>query len=294
MNSTSRGSIEMTLAMTLLGTIGWFVVQSGQPVMSVVFWRCAFGAPTLFMVCLALKLFKKISFRQVGMAALGGVAIVLNWLLLFGAYSHASISVATALYNTQPFMLIGFGALLFGEKPTPTKVGWLGIAFLGLLLIVQARPEASYVGSNFPLGIIMALGAAFFWGVAAVVTKKLTGTPPHLIALVQVCVGVVMLAPFVGWSSLPVNGKTWTILATVGVVHTGIIYILMYSAIQRLPTHLQGSLSFLYPVVAILVDVVGLKHHLQAIQMIGAMTILVAAAGMNLGESVWWFRKRIK
>ena len=36
-------------------------------------------------------------------------------------------------------------------------------------------------------------------------------------------------------------------LVTLGVVHTGLVYILMYGAIQKLPTHLQGSLSFIYP-----------------------------------------------
>ncbi|MDA4637010.1 EamA family transporter, partial [Escherichia coli] len=43
----ARGSVEMTAAMMISGTIGWFVLMSGQPVLSVVFWRCAFGALTL-------------------------------------------------------------------------------------------------------------------------------------------------------------------------------------------------------------------------------------------------------
>ena len=48
---TVRGTIEMTAAMAILGTIGWFVVMSGQPIMDVVFWRCAFGAVTLLVIC---------------------------------------------------------------------------------------------------------------------------------------------------------------------------------------------------------------------------------------------------
>jgi hypothetical protein len=35
-----RGSFEMTAAMLISGTIGWFVLVSGQPVLDVVFWRC--------------------------------------------------------------------------------------------------------------------------------------------------------------------------------------------------------------------------------------------------------------
>ena len=187
-------------------------------------------------------------------------------------------------------MLVGFGALFFSERLTLTKLTWLGIAFAGMLLIVQAGPDAGPVPRSAPtisLGIVMALGAAFFWAVAAIVAKKLKGTPPHLIALIQVCVGVVMLAPFANLSQLPADAWSWAMLVTLGVVHTGLMYILMYGAIQKLPTHLQGSLSFIYPVVAILVDVVAFGHRLHPAQIVGAAAILIAAAGMNLGWTLW-------
>ena len=288
MNETVRGTVEMSAAMAILGTIGWFVVLSGQPIMDVVFWRCAFGALTLLIICAGLGLLRnRLSLRIIGIAALGGVAIVVNWLLLFSAFSRASISIATAVYNTQPFMLVGFGALFFAERLTLTKLTWLAIAFAGMVLIVQSAPDAGDIGTDYFTGIVMALGAAFFWAVAAIVTKKLKGTPPHLIALIQVCVGVVMLAPFANLSQLPVDAWSWAMLATLGIVHTGLMYILMYGAIQKLPTHLQGSLSFIYPVVAILVDVVAFGHRLHLSQIVGATAILIAAAGMNLGWTLW-------
>jgi drug/metabolite transporter (DMT)-like permease len=293
MSEKARGTVEMTAAMMISGTIGWFVVRSGQPVMDVVFWRCAFGAATLLIVCAVLGLLRdRLSVRVLSLAALGGAAIVVNWLLLFSAYSRASISIATAVYNTQPFMLVGFGALLFSERLTVTKLTWLAIAFAGVLLIVQANPGADTIDINYLAGIAMAFGAAFFWAVAAIVTKKLSGTPPHLIALIQVCVGIVMLAPFANLSHLPVDPAAWGMFAILGVVHTGLVYVLMYGAVQKLPTHLQGSLSFIYPVVAILVDYIAFGHRLHAAQLAGAAAILIAAAGMNLGWSLWKPGKR--
>lgn len=286
MDKKTKGTLEMGSAMAISGTIGWLVVQSGQAALDVVFWRCAFGAATLALVCAAMGILRGVlSWRQAAWAALGGVAIVTNWLLLFGAYSQASISIATAVYNTQPFMLVAFGALLFGERVTLPKLGWLALAFGGMLLIVQARPGVSDAGSNYALGIAMALGAAFFWAVASVIAKRLTGTPPHLIALVQVCVGVLMLAPFAHFSDLPREPRTWLLLLTVGVVHTGLMYILLYGAVQKLPTYLQGALSFIYPVVAIAVDFVAFGHRLQPAQWLGAAAILLAAAAMNLQGS---------
>ncbi len=288
MSERLRGTAEMSAAMLISGTIGWLVVVSGQPVINVVLWRCVFGAGTLLAVCASMGLLRRdlLTGRVLLIAAAGGVAIVLNWLLLFASYAHASIAIATSVYNTQPFMLVGLGALLFGERITWTKIFWLGLAFAGMLLIVQAKPDVGYAGRDYLSGILLALGAAFFYALAAVAAKKLKGTPPHLIALIQVSVGVAMLLPLADWSDLPSGANDWSLLATIGIVHTGLMYILLYSAIQRLPTNLIGSLSFIYPVAAILVDRLALGHHLHAVQILGAAAILLAAAGMNLGWSL--------
>ncbi len=285
MDKTLRGAAEMTAAMTILGTIGLFVVLSGQGAIDVVFWRCAFGALALLVICGAQGLFRQqITWKKLAIAAIGGVAIVVNWAMLFSAYGKASIGVATAVYNTQPFILVAFGALFLGERITANKLGWLAFAFAGVVMIVQAKPgTVDYVGADYALGIVLALGAAFFWAVAALLTKKLTGTPPQLIALIQVCVGILMLAPFVSWNALPEGTTAWSALITLGAVHTGIMYILMYGAVQKLPTYLQGAFSFIYPVMAIFVDYAAFGHQLKPLQLLGAAAIVLAAMGMTFG-----------
>jgi drug/metabolite transporter (DMT)-like permease len=64
------------------------------------------------------------------------------------------------------------------------------------------------------------------------------------------------------------------------------MYILLYGAIQKLPTHLIGSLSFIYPIVAIIVDFVAFDRRLELVQIGGAVLILFAAAGTNLGWKI--------
>ncbi len=84
------------------------------------FWRCLIGAAALGLLCLALGLFRqRLATGQIALAILGGVAIVSNWLLLFAAYEHASIAVATAVYNVQPFILLGFGVLSSASASRP-------------------------------------------------------------------------------------------------------------------------------------------------------------------------------
>ncbi|MBI6898778.1 DMT family transporter [Pseudomonas putida] len=288
-NSLRRGSLEMIAAMLISGTIGWFVLVSGQPVLEVVFWRCVFGAGTLLLICAAMGFLKPgvLTRTTFLLAVASGVAIVGNWVLLFASYSRASIAIGTAVYNVQPFMLVGLAALFLGEKITPAKLTWLSVAFLGMLAIVSAHGAGQASGDEYLLGIVLALGAAFLYAVAALIIKRLTGTPPHLIALIQVSTGVLLLAPWVKIGGLPGELPALGSLVTLGIVHTGLMYVLLYSAIQRLPTALTGALSFIYPIAAILVDWVAFDHRLALVQWLGVGLILLAAAGMQQG---WWFR----
>jgi drug/metabolite transporter (DMT)-like permease len=283
-----RGTLEMISAMLICGTIGWLVVVSGQPVLDVVFWRCVFGAATLLVICAAMGFLRPgiLTRATFGLALLSGAAIVGNWVLLFGSYSRASIAIGTAVYNVQPFLLVLLGALFLGEKVTAQKLAWLGVSFLGMLAIVSAHGEAGQVGSDYLGGIALALGAAALYAVAALIIKRLTGVPPHLIALIQAVTGVLLLAPWANLSPLPQATSAWASLATLGIVHTGFMYVLLYGAIQKLPTALTGALSFIYPIAAIFVDWFAFGHRLTPLQWLGVVAILLAAAGMQRGWSL--------
>jgi drug/metabolite transporter (DMT)-like permease len=286
-----RGSLEMTAAMLISGTIGWFVLVSGEPVLDVVFWRCVFGAGTLLLICAGFGFLRRDILTRTTflLAVLSGVAIVGNWVLLFASYSRASIAIGTAVYNVQPFMLVGLAALFLGEKITAQKLFWLVVSFLGMLAIVSAHGEQGQGGEDYLAGIALALGAALLYAVAALIIKRLTGTPPHLIALIQVATGILLLAPWANFSALPQQPEAWASLLTLGMIHTGVMYVLLYSAIQRLPTAVTGALSFIYPIAAILVDWFAFGHRLEPLQWLGVAAILLAAAGMQQG---WGIKSR--
>lgn len=284
MSERTSGILEMTFAMSLIGTLGIFVVFSGESPVNVAFWRCLFGAIGLAGICALKKAFAyQITLKQFLLAVLGGIALTTNWAMLFTAIGHASISLTTAIYNTQPFMLVCFGALLFGEHLTLRKICWLVVAFCGVVLIAQSKPEFAYAQGTFAVGVALSIGAAFLWAVAVVVTKKLNEVPPHLIALIQVTSGAILLAPFADFSNLPAGGSAWASLLTLGFVHTAMMYTILYRAVQKLPTHLQGALTFLYPTVAYATDYLVLGQKLGPAQLFGIAVIMVAAAGMTLG-----------
>lgn len=277
----TRGVWQMSLAMIISGSIGAFVLLSGLPVTDVVFWRCLIGALTLLVfIVLSRQPFSRLTRFTLALAVIGGAALVVNWLLLFAAYSRISIGMATVVYNTQPFMLVLMGMVL-GERVSAVKWGWLLLAFGGLVILLSSELTPAHE-EGLTTGVLLALGAAFFYALTAIIARKLHPLPAQHIVFIQVLVGVVMLLPLVHAPELTASFP-WRYLLILGIVHTGIMYQLLYSAIQKLPTPVTGSLSFIYPLVAMVVDYLVFHHALSAVQLLGGMLILFAAAGNNLG-----------
>lgn len=290
------GLVQMFTAMALSGTLGLFVLQSGQSAWNVVFFRCLFGALSLLAYCYARGLLSPRSFTRLtfGMTLAAGAALVLNWVLLFSAYRLASISLSTAVYNFQPFFLMGLGALLLAERPSLAKVAWTVVAFAGLLLLLDLTAAQFSAHDSRMTGLLLGLGAGALYAVTTIIVKRLTGVPPQLLALVQVTLGAVMLLPMADFSALPTHAWQWGCLVTLGVVHTCLTYILLYSAIQKLPTPSLAALSFIYPAVAILVDYVFFGQQLNLAQAGGIALIMLAVAGASLNWHPWPAARRAR
>ncbi|MGS2587493.1 DMT family transporter [Streptomyces hebeiensis] len=286
----TKGAIELTLAMVLSGTLGVFVVESGTSPFNVVFFRCLFGTVALGLYCLARGFFKNHAFtpKKLGLAALGGVFIVFNWAFLFESYEGTSISVATVVYHTQPFYVMLLGALLFRDKLTVAKFAWLGIAFVGLILVAGVSVSDLTGGgdSDYLKGLGYALLAAVLYAASTVVTKRVTGVRPHLVALVQLVLGIFLLLPFTTLSETSGLGADWGWLVGLGVIHTCVMYVLMYSSYQKLPTPKIAVLAFVYPAVAMLADWAVYGHSISLLQALGIPLIVAASLGVNLGWSL--------
>lgn len=284
MTERTRGTLEMAAAMFLSGTLGFFVVESGQDAFNVVFFRCLFGAGFLFLFCLARGFLRNtgLTRKTLLMTAAGGVAIVANWVLLFSSYELASISVATAVYHTQPFFLLLIGAVVLRESIPRNKIVWVAIAFVGVVLVSDTDLSSLSSSSDYVIGLGLALSAAVLYAIATMITKQLKGIRPHLIALIQVSLGIILLFPLANFSDLgSIAGVQWTYLLILGGVHTCMMYILMYSAFQKLPTPVIAVMSFIYPVVAIGVDYIFYAQSLSLGQFAGIALIMFGSFAVN-------------
>jgi drug/metabolite transporter (DMT)-like permease len=275
-----RGVLEMTIAMCMAGTIGLFVLESKQPLVNVVFFRCLIGALCLAVYCARARLFRQADFsrRNLVLLLIVGLSIVFNWLALFDAYRYTSIGIASTVYHVQPFFVFFLGALLFKEKLSGQRLFWLIIGFAGVWLIVNPNVTHVTESGDYVKGCGLALAAAMLYAVATLSSKKIKGVPPHVIALVQLLIGIVILGPFAQFQSLPHAPAQWGCLLVLGAVHSAAMYILLYSAYQKLDTSKIAILAYVYPVVAILVDYVYFGRVLSPTQIAGG--VLVLSAGL--------------
>ncbi|MGW4208816.1 DMT family transporter [Lentzea sp. NPDC004789] len=280
-----KGVVELTIAMVLSGTIGVFVFESGAQPFTVAFWRCVFGAIALGLHCWIRGFFRDTGFTRATflLALAGGVFLVYNWAFLFSAYAKTSISLATVVYHTQPFYVVLLGALVFKEKLTAVKLGWIAVAFIGVVLVTDITSVT--VSGDYLLGIGEALLAALLYAFATIIAKRLNGIRPHLIALTQVAAGIALLLPFVDFSGTASIGAGWAWLAGIGVIHTCVMYILLYASYQKLPTSLIAVLSFIYPAVAIVVDMTVYGTRIHPLQIAGIVLICGASLANSLGTA---------
>jgi drug/metabolite transporter (DMT)-like permease len=282
------GVWRMVAAMGLSGTIGLFVLMSGQSTQTVVFFRCLIGAAALLAWLTYQRAWQPLDAGKLRWLALGGVALIVNWLCLFSAFRLSNISIATVVYHMQPFFLILLAALSNRELPDWNKMPWLVLAFAG----VAMTSGVDFGGGQHDLmqGVVLALTAAFFYALATLATKKLSGVPPAQIAGLQLILGIVALAPLADFSTAFETPRSWIPLLILGLVHTGFMYNLMYAAFQRLPATMIATLSFIYPLAAIIVDKMFFQTVLSLAQMLGMLFILIAVVA---NQRAWSLNLRL-
>ncbi|NRF25365.1 DMT family transporter [Vibrio coralliilyticus] len=290
-NDTEAGTIKMITAMVLSGTIGLFVIESGQSFWNVVFFRCLIAG--LFLAGYVKWQYGSftagLNRKVLGLIFAGGITLVGNWVLLFASFDYIPFSIATIAYHMQPIMLVVAGSLMARQLPSVNLIVWLSVAVLGLVLVtdldltqLSTLLQGEDVGSQQILfGLLLALGAALLYTVTTLLTKEVSQVSPSVIALVQVSVGVVLLLPMVDWSALPKVPVQWGALLTLGLVNTGFMYVIMYDAFQKLTTHLIAILSFVYPVTALVVDYFAFDNVMNLSQGLGVIGILLAVCAVK-------------
>jgi drug/metabolite transporter (DMT)-like permease len=273
----------------LLGTVGLFVEEAAQPPATTVWFRCVFGLAALLAWGAATGRWREVAgLRGRGLVAVAaaGVLMVANWGLFFAAIPLCSIAVSTVVFHLQPFWLLAMGALWLRERVTRVQWAAAGAALAGLALASGLADHGAdwWAGrSGYALGLALSLGGSLLYAAAALIARS-EGERVGSFALSvgQCAVGTLALAAWPLAHGLPAWGASWAWLAGLGVLHTGLAYVLLYAGMARLPTGRIAVLQFVYPVTAVLLDWAVYGRALSALQLAGVALI---------GAALWTLRR---
>ena len=277
MEKLKNPRLMLITSMVIFGTLGIFVrnipVSSGE----LALYRAVLAAALIGVFLLATK--QKIPFanikKEVPLLLASGVAMGINWILLFEAYKYTTVSVATLSYYFAPVIVTIVCPFLFKEKLTGKQIICFIMSTLGLVLITGIGDLG---GSNNFVGILFGLGAAVFYATVILLNKFIKNVEGIHRTFLQFLAAIVTLLPYVlmtsGVTVGKMNGIGWVNLLIVGLIHTGVTYCMYFSSLKELPGQKAAILSYIDPLVAVLISVTILGESMTLWQVVGGILIL--------------------
>lgn len=268
----------LVLSMVIFGTLGPFVRSIPIASSQLALWRALMAALLIGAFLLATRQRIPLSRirRALPLLLLSGMVMGFNWILLFEAYKYTTVSVATLSYYFAPVIVTAASPFLFKEKLTRRQILCFAMSTLGIILITGLGDLSA--GSSHLLGIAFGLGAAVLYATVILLNKFIQGVEGIHRTLLQFIAAILVLIPYVAMTSglvlpaMPASG--WACLVIVGLVHTGVTYCMYFTALRDLPGQKAAILSYIDPLVAVLISVTVLGEALTLAQAVGGALIL--------------------
>ena len=278
MTTHNRARAMMVFASFVFGTLALFTRNIAVASSELALYRAVLAALLLGGYLLFSR--QKIDFasirRQLPLLLLSGAAMGFNWILLFEAYRYTTVSVATLSYYFAPVIVTVASPLLFRERLTKRQILCFAMSTLGLVLITGIGDLSS--GASHGKGILFGLGAASLYATVVLLNKFIRGVGGIHRSLFQFLAAILVLTPYVavtsGFHPGVLDGTGWLCLLVVGLFHTGITYCLYFSALKDLSGQEASILSYVDPLVAVLISVLVLGESMSPLQILGGALIL--------------------
>lgn len=216
---------------------------------------------------------------------------LLNSGIPFACYAFALLSITTGLSAILNATAPMFGALIawawLKDRPTPARLLGLLIGFAGVALLAwdkaSFKPDASGVAPGW--AVLACLLACLCYGLGASYAKRyLTGLPPLVTAAgsqIGATLGLALPALWLWPARLP-GSSAWLALLAVGVLCTGVAYILYFRLIENAGPARTLAVTFVVPVFAVLYGALFL-HESVTPWMLGCAAVIVCGTALATG-----------
>ena len=287
--STRTARFQMITAMTIFGTIGLFVCWIPLPSAMIALARGFIGMLFLIVVMAVRKtpLSRQALRKNFFWLLISGGLLGFNWILLFESYRYTSVAVGTLCYYMAPILIILASPVILREKLTVKKVLCV-LASLGGMVCISGVLSEGVPSAGELKGILLGLIAAVLYAAIVLCNKQIHEISAYEKTIFQLGISVLAMIPYcvltVSPDTLTFSPRVVFLLILVGILNTGVTYYLYFGSMEYLSGQSVAVISYIDPVIAVLLSVLILREPMHLTEGIGAVLILGAAVTSELGE----------
>jgi drug/metabolite transporter (DMT)-like permease len=252
-------------------TVAWARIALGALVLSLVLRSQGGRVPT-----------DRVMLRHFTIATLAGN--IVPFTLLAWGEQHITSALTAVLNASTPLFTALFAAVVLHERLRPVQLLGLAVGVVGVS-VAAGLGAADLAGSSLA-GALAAILAGAAYGVAFVYMRMhLVSIPPIVAATGQLTTGALLLFPVAAVTSA-VGGVHLTptrVLAIVllGTLGTGWAYVLNYRVIADLGATKASLVTYIIPVIAVVVGIVVLDEPFQWRLLVGGALTVAGIAAVN-------------
>lgn len=276
--TNTKARIMLIISMVMFGTLAPFVRNINLPSAELALYRAVLAAILLgiYLTVSGQKLEVAKFKREIPVLLASGAAMGFNWIFLFEAYKYTTVSIATLSYYFAPIIVTLVCPILFHEKMTGKQILCFVMSTLGLFLIIGVGGMEE--GSSHLTGILFGLGAAVLYATVIICNKFIKNVAGLHRTFIQFLAAIIVLVPYVACTGGVNLGELtkigWLCLLIVGLLHTGVTYCMYFSSLKDLRGQEAAILSYIDPLVAVIISVTVLGEAITIPQIIGGVLIL--------------------
>ncbi len=223
---------------------------------------------------------------------------ITNMAIPFSLLAFASMSIGAGitsiLNSTVPFFAALVGFVFWGQRLRLMSLLGLFVGFSGVVVLVLDPSSTTPFAAN-KLAIAAGITASMFYGIAVNITAyKLQGVSGLSITVGSLLFTTLCLAPFaiVFRPAIMPSGNIWLSVIALGVVCTGIAYLMFYRLIAKVGPNRAITSTFLIPVFSILWGALFLGEKIS-VNMLGGCLLVLLGVAMTTGKLTLPVRARV-
>ena len=259
-------------------------IQEVGPITLVAF-RALFGLLFGIVVILFQRVqLPRTSKEWIPLLVVGLTNVAIPFFLISWGEQHIDSAVASILDATVPlFTILLAHFVLQDDKITLPKMSGLIVGFIGIIVLMSKDLGAS---RSSLLGQLAVIVASLFYAISAVYVRKTTVDVPGVLRSAGPLVSASLtmwLGAFVFESpvTLPQLGITWVALLFMGVLGSGLAFMMAYYLIHEIGPTRSTMVTYLFPLGGVVLGVLVLHEQLTWHVIAGAALIIASLAVAN-------------